>query len=294
MTAETSAATGRIGSSDGTSIGYESFGEGPGIVLVQGAMGTARNYHQLATSLSGRFTVYVPDRRGRGLSPRPYDAQHSIERDVEDVCGLLKHTGAKYLFGLSSGAMIVLESLRRKLPIERAVVYEPPFYPDGIASHLIIRFNALVERGQLDKAFVVAMRIVQLGPQILRFMPDWLIRIGAAHILRADSRRSSSYASLKELLPAMRYDFNVVARMNDHLSDLSAVDVPVLLMGGDRSPKYLKSALVALQATLKNCERVELAGADHSSPWNAELNGRPSQVGLVLQEFFARASARSF
>ncbi|RAS25820.1 hypothetical protein BX591_11566 [Paraburkholderia bryophila] len=28
--------------------------------------------------------------------------------------------------------MIVLESLRRKLPIDRAAVYEPPFYPDGI------------------------------------------------------------------------------------------------------------------------------------------------------------------
>ncbi|MGF6575106.1 pimeloyl-ACP methyl ester carboxylesterase [Paraburkholderia sp. GAS333] len=291
MTAEISVRSGRVASADGTSIGYESFGEGPGIVLVQGAMGTARNYHQLAAALSDRFTVYPPDRRGRGLSPRPYSAQHSIKCDVEDVRCFLEHTGATYLFGLSSGAMIVLESIRQKLPIERAVVYEPPFYLNGVASHLITRFNKLVERGHLDDAFVTAMRIVGLGPRILRFVPDWLIRVGAAYMMRSDDRRSASYASLKELIPAMRYDFNVVAYMNDHLNDLRALDIPVLLMGGDRSPRYLKAALVALQDTLPNCRGVELAGADHSSPWNADLKGKPSKVGSVLREFFANPLA---
>lgn len=49
---------------DGTKIGYRQYGKGPGLIIVQGAMGTACNYHQLAIALAKDFTVYVPDRRG--------------------------------------------------------------------------------------------------------------------------------------------------------------------------------------------------------------------------------------
>jgi pimeloyl-ACP methyl ester carboxylesterase len=291
MTLETSIANGRVTSSDGTSIGYESFGDGPGVVLVQGAMGTTRNYHQLALAMSHKFTVHVPDRRGRGLSPRPYDAQHSIQKDVDDIRVLLEHTGAQFLFGLSSGAMIVLESLRRGLPVERAAVYEPPFYLGRMATHLVARFNTQVERERLDDALATAMRIVGLGPRILQFVPHWILRLGAARALRVDDRGSTSYASLRELISAMRYDFNVVSSMNQHLHDLRAVSTPVLLIGGSRSPDYLKKALVALKATLPYCECIELAGADHSSPWNEDLNGKPKLVGSILVEFFATTQA---
>ncbi|WP_225032154.1 alpha/beta fold hydrolase [Paraburkholderia sp. XV] len=292
MQLETSIVNGRLTSSDGTSIGYESFGDGPGVVLVQGAMGTARNYHQLALAMSDRFTVHVPDRRGRGLSPRPYDAQHSIQKDVDDIRVLLKHTGAQFLFGLSSGAVIVLESLRRGIPVERAAVYEPPFYLGGMATHLVARFNTQVERERLDDALATAMRIVGLGPRILQFVPHRLLRLVAASALRVDDRRSTSYASLRELIPAMRYDFNVVSGMNEHLHDLRAVSTPVLLIGGSRSPDYLKKALVALRATLPYCECIELAGADHSSPWNEDLNGKPKLLASVLVQFFATNQAR--
>jgi len=84
MKRETQPLVRSVTSHDGTSIGYQSFGSGPGVVLVEGAMGRAENYRQLALALADQFTVHVPDRRGRGLSPRPYDASHSINHDVED------------------------------------------------------------------------------------------------------------------------------------------------------------------------------------------------------------------
>jgi pimeloyl-ACP methyl ester carboxylesterase len=43
-------------------------GRGPGVVLVHGGMQAAQNFTKLATVLADTFTVYVPDRRGRGLS----------------------------------------------------------------------------------------------------------------------------------------------------------------------------------------------------------------------------------
>ena len=55
-------------SADGTLIGYRQLGQGPGLVLVHGAMESAQSHMQLAEALADTFTVYLPDRRGRGMS----------------------------------------------------------------------------------------------------------------------------------------------------------------------------------------------------------------------------------
>jgi len=237
--------------------------------------------------MAGQFTVILPDRRGRATSPRPYSPQHSIRDDVDDIRCLMAHTGARYLFGLSSGAMIVLEALRDGVPVERAAVFEPPFYLGGMALHLVERFHLQVERGQLADALVTVLRIVGLGSPRLRSAPDWLLRIGAAFALRTNGGRPAQYAPLTELIPAMRYDFNVVASMNERPHALRTIDKPLLLIGGDKSPDYLKNALVMLKVMLPTSELVQLAGTDHSAPWNGALNGRPRLVAPLLQAFFA-------
>lgn len=98
-------------SKDGTKIGYASVGHGPGLILIQGALGTARNYSDLAAALASSFTVHCPDRRGRGMSPQSFSEDHCIQRDVDDVAALSGVTGASFLFGLSSGAVIALTSV---------------------------------------------------------------------------------------------------------------------------------------------------------------------------------------
>ena len=78
MDASTEVATNRyttafVTSSDGTTIGYRQLGHGPGVVVLHGAMESAQSHMQLADSVSSSFTVYLPDRRGRGMSG-PYVA----------------------------------------------------------------------------------------------------------------------------------------------------------------------------------------------------------------------------
>ena len=72
-------------SADDTKIGYTKLGTGPGLILAQGAMSSAANYSELAEALACSFTVLVPDRRGRGISPHCYQPTHSVDQDVEDV-----------------------------------------------------------------------------------------------------------------------------------------------------------------------------------------------------------------
>src|SRR5438552_18471475 len=83
--------TGFVTSKDGTSIGYRQFGHGPGVALVHGTMSSAHNHLQLAEALADAFTVYVPDRRGRGLSG-PHGKDYSIQKEVEDLDALLTQT----------------------------------------------------------------------------------------------------------------------------------------------------------------------------------------------------------
>jgi pimeloyl-ACP methyl ester carboxylesterase len=60
--------TGSVLSKDGTRIGYLRVGQGPAVVLLHGSNESARSHTQLALALADAFTVYLPDRRGRGLS----------------------------------------------------------------------------------------------------------------------------------------------------------------------------------------------------------------------------------
>ena len=100
-----------VESADGTPIAYERLGTGPGVVLVQGAMGTVRTFRDLSTCLATQMTVYVAERRGRGASGPP-GARYGVDREVEDLAAILAATGSQRVFGLSSGAMITLHAAR--------------------------------------------------------------------------------------------------------------------------------------------------------------------------------------
>jgi pimeloyl-ACP methyl ester carboxylesterase len=116
--------TGTVRSADGTVIGYRRQGSGPGLVLVQGSMGTAENFRELAAALAPHFTVVTPDRRDRGLSG-PGLSTYALAREVEDLDAVLAATGARFVFGLSSGAVIALWAGRRLPAIEKL----PPTSP---------------------------------------------------------------------------------------------------------------------------------------------------------------------
>ena len=278
---------GYITSRDGSRIGFLRQGSGPGLVLVQGAMGTAYNYRDLAETLSPNFTVYTPDRRGRGMSAKPYDRRHDIARDVEDVDAILAETGAGQVFGLSSGAMITLEAARTLPRVTRASVYEPPFYPDGISHDGIRQLNAEIEQGDLASALVSALRVAGTAPAPIRVLPKPVARLLAGAVLRLDDRNFGPYAKLRDLLPGIRYDFNVVGGMDGKMETFASTEKPMLLVSGTKSPAFLRQSIRNLEAMLPEARHVEFEGLGHSGPWNQSRGGRPGVVAAVLQEFFA-------
>jgi len=251
-------------------------------------MGTAANYLELSQILAQRFTVYVPDRRGRGMSVRAYSADHSIERDVEDLDSLLSHTGARLVFGLSSGAVIALEASRVLPQIRKVALYEPPFQQQGLSKELIGRFNLEIDNGRLSAALVTAMALVRLGPFWLRAVPQPLLQFLVERSLVKERRIGGAgrYAPMTELLPAMRYDFNIVGTMAASSDAFRHVEAQVLLLGGSKSPGYLKQALDSLEGILPHVHRKVFQGLDHSAPWNLDRGGNPQPIARALFEFF--------
>ena len=88
-----------------------------------------------------------------------------------------------------------------------------------------------------------------------------------------------------ELLPAMRYDFQIVGEMSQQMEAFRRLDKEVLLLGGTKIPNYLKLALKELAATIPNVTRRTLRGLDHAAPWNADRGGAPVVVADAIRGY---------
>jgi pimeloyl-ACP methyl ester carboxylesterase len=275
-------AKGSVLSKDGTTIGYRQFGKGAGVILVHGGMKTSRDFMQLALVLSGAFTVYVMDRRGRGLSG-PHGAGFSVDKEVEDVRALVATTGARRIFGHSAGALVVLRTARVTPALERVALYEPPFSIDGSApTSWLGRYEQELARGRPAAALVTAMKGMGVMPMFVRLPRVILIPL-LSLVMLAQGGGDPDDVPIRALTPTLRYDVQIVREMSDKLHTYKDVQADVLLLGGTKSPAFLRVALDGLEHTLPRVERVILPELGHNGP---EDDGNPAVVAGQLRRFF--------
>jgi pimeloyl-ACP methyl ester carboxylesterase len=281
-------ATGSVVSRDGTTIGYRQLGRGPGLVILHGAMESAKSHLHLAQELAATFTVYLPDRRGRGLSGR-YALDPVSQTEVEDLEALLTKTGAPYLFGVSSGAIIGLRAALSLPAIQKAALFEPPFMFNGTApTTMFTRLDREIAEGRIASALITGMKAAQLGPPLLDHMPRWLLeRLTEMMMANEEKKAGPDEVTMRMLAPTLQYDFQLVIEMAGALASFRAIRAGVLLLGGSKSPAYLKAALDSLQKLLPGARRVEFPGLGHEASGNADRRGRPERVAQELRRFFA-------
>jgi pimeloyl-ACP methyl ester carboxylesterase len=235
----TTTATQHVTSADGTPIAFRAKGEGPALVLVDGAlchrgMGPSR---ALTEQLAGAFTVLSYDRRGRGDSgagASPY----AVDREVEDLIAVIGAAGGHaHVLGVSSGGVLALEAARGGAPMDRLAIYEAPFIVDGTHPPndlgLPQRMRDLTEAGRRSEAVRTFMRTVGApAPMValMRLMPVWGKLKAVAHTLAHDLELIVPFEQGRPL-PVGYYD---------------AVSVPTLVMVGGRSPEYMHNAQAAI------------------------------------------------
>lgn len=282
--------TGSVTSRDGTTIGYLQTGHGPGVVVLHGAMESARSHTQLARALADSYTVYLPDRRGRGLSG-PFGTEYSIQREVEDLEALLTRTGARNIFGVSAGADICLQAALTLPDIHKVALYEPAlFMNESVPAAFLARFDREMAQGNVAAALVTAMKGAQMGPPVFNVMPRWLLQSLTKMAMNGEAKKAKDGdMTMAAFAPTLHYDFHLVVEMSGKLQRFSAVRAETLLLGGSKSPAYLKVALDALEKVLPHVRRVEFPGLDHggsSDISNTNRRGQPEQVARELRRFW--------
>jgi pimeloyl-ACP methyl ester carboxylesterase len=257
-----------VTSKDGTTIAFETTGEGPPLVIVGGALSDRRAAARQAEFLAPNFMAVTYDRRGRGDSADtpPY----AVEREVEDLRALVEEVGGTaFALGHSSGAVLVLEAAAATSAITKLVLYEPPFIvddsrppvPDDIVQHL----DELVANGRRGEAVEYFMTV----------------GVGAPAEAIPAMKESRFWPLLESLAHTISYDCRVMGddMVGKPLSSdrWSTVTNPALVIDGGASPPSLRNAVQALVDVLPNARRQTLEGQTH------EVD--PTVLTPVLVEF---------
>ncbi|SFJ36081.1 Pimeloyl-ACP methyl ester carboxylesterase [Paenibacillus sp. UNC496MF] len=281
---------GTVRSGDGTPIGYRQFGRGPGLVVIHGANLSSQHFMTLAERLADAFTVYVPDRRGRGLSG-PFGEPYGIRKEVEDVEALLQQTGARYVFGISSGGLIALEAALALPAIRKVALYEPALLMDAKRTEWLARYDEEMARGKTAAALVTCLKGLRLGGAVLNAIPRRLLESMTNKMMAAEDKKAKAGdVTMRMLAPTLHYDGRLLAEMTGKLDRFKSLSTETLLLGGSKGLPYLKPALDALEHALPRAARVEMPGLDHGGACdvgNANRGGKPELVAQELRRFFA-------
>jgi pimeloyl-ACP methyl ester carboxylesterase len=252
-----------VRSTDGTSIAYQSLGDGEGVIVLGGAMQTGEDYLAFAGVLARSFAVHLVDRRGRGASG-PQGSNYSIEKECEDLIALQAATGAVALFGHSYGGLVALETARRASVFRRIAVYEPGVSIGGsIPAAWLPRYRDLLASGDKRGAFACMVRGAGFAPSPIVKMPLWYVRAILRLVIRGQQ-----WQRLEPLLESHLAEHEEVARLDDGTADrFRPISARLLLMGGRKSPTFITTDLFRVLQQAIGGSVIELFdGLGHTAP----------------------------
>lgn len=241
-------------SRDGTEIAYWTSGDGPPLVLVQGAPADHTRWRPLLPYLEPHVTVCAIDWRGRGASG---DAPvYRIEREYEDVAAVVDAVAAAGeehvdVYGHSHGGIVAFGAAALTAKVRRLVLYEGWPAPDpsiyALSADVMKRMDQLLADGDRDGVVEALFRAVEdvsdEDVAVLRSAPSWLGRVAAAH------------AVPREILGETQ------ARLEPEQA--GSIRAPVLLVTGEESADPAKAEAGAVAAALPDARTLVLAGQGH-------------------------------
>ncbi len=260
-----------VNSKDGTIIAYDKRGSGPAVILVDGAMGFRGLAFgtSLADLLSKQFTVYTYDRRGRGESTnsKPF----AIDREIEDIEALIDQAGGTaYVYGISSGACLVLEAaIKLDGKIKKLALYEPPYNSDPASVPAWMEYRSqltkLLEAGRKGEAVELFMRFVGTPAEMIEGMkhaPVWPMLEASAPTLQYDATELGE----DRFVPVQR---------------VASIKAPTLLLDGGANLQilpFMHASATALAGAIPHAQQRTLEGQMHDV--------KPEVLAPVLVEFF--------
>jgi pimeloyl-ACP methyl ester carboxylesterase len=258
----------------GLRIAYERAGSGPPLLLLHGFVGDGRStWSAQLEDLSDEFTVVAWDAPGAGRSATPPDSFRSADYAsclAEFVRAL--RLGRPHLIGLSFGGIVALELFRRRSALPQTLVLAGAYagWAGSLPADIVIeRLRSCLQRATLPpEEFAAAMLSSMFS--------------GAAP---ADAVADFA-ASVRAFDPAGFRAMTWTSAEADLRDVLATVDVPTLLLYGDRDARAPLDVAHAIQARIPGSTLLVLPGIGHVSPVEA-----PQLFNREVRRFLRRSTS---
>jgi 3-oxoadipate enol-lactonase len=244
-----------------TALHVVAAGNGTPLLMIHGSAADHTTWMmQLGSpTLKARFHLIAYDRRGYGRSEvtAPLSEAPTVEEHTKDALDVLQQTlrqaspagSLPLLVGSSFGAVVALDVARRfGHLLGGLVLIEPPMVSSDdvppIPVGFLQQFDLLVESKGGPAAGEFFLRTV-LGDAAFDRIPKLFAQRSAAMFaqIRADSEALGCY--------------------KPRFHELSSMQLPTLLLGGERSAAYFQHTLSTLESVLPNAKRITVAHAGH-------------------------------
>jgi pimeloyl-ACP methyl ester carboxylesterase len=292
--------TGSVVSADGTRIGFRRLGRGPSVILLHGGVNASQHMMKLGRALADVFTVYLPDRRGRGMSGA-FGPAYGIQREDEDLAALIEHTAAECVFGPANGGLFAFHGAIGLGQVRRVAAYEPLLLwggrDDAAIRSTFTTMQQMIRGGRLGEAIVFSIH-ESVDREVGRGrMSGWVgtavhafpSRVGAGLIdlfLRYQRPRSGN-AAWRELVASLPAELDPVLETEGTLEQYRQLDAQVLLMYGSETDPMFVDCAVALHAVLPHSTVLRLPELNHDS---AQTYGKPETIAAALRLFFGQST----
>src|SRR6185312_4796608 len=192
----------RVRSADGTVVGCEVDGAGPPLLLIHGSTADRDRWAAVRAALARRFTLWLMDRRGRGLSvAEAAGAAYALELEAADVAAVVAAIGPGVpVLAHSYGGACALAAAVVGAPVGRMLVYEPAF---GTEAGPVFPVAALAEvegalaRGDRELALETFFAdVLLLGPEqiaAMRGTKAWRARVACVDTLPREARAANAH-----------------------------------------------------------------------------------------------------
>lgn len=257
-------------SSDGTSVIARDDGEGPAIVVLGPGSDDGSAWGKVAQRLAPRFRVIRIHRRQYRLDLDDPDG-FPMAKEAEDAIAVARAAGTPVLIvGHSSGGVAALEAVvKSPSSFTGAFLYDPAVTVAGEPwDEPLARAVAAIDAGKPGRAMTIFARDVV-------HTPAPVAHIGGALV--------GMIPKYRELAPRQIFDMKAIHELGIRLDAYAAIDVPTLLLSGERSPKHLAERIDALVDVMPHAEKVTFARQGHAGNKRA-----PDVLATLIAGFYDR------
>ncbi len=246
---------------------------------------------RLGELLADKFTVYIVDRRGRGLS-RAHVGDAGLKEESEDLRAVVNKTKAKNIYGLSAVTFAVLQTAIVEQTIHKIVFHEPPILAKETKIITALKkYNAAMANRNYGRAFLSTINMADDPSSMFNILPRFITAPLMNIAIRKEVKKMSENSddmSLKDLIERTPYDFKLVEDSEGLIEKSKAITADILSISGQKSQPYLRRVVEELITALPKAKHTEIAGQGHTVSDNGV---NPELVADLLRQFFGKMKA---